>query len=75
MKICLIPARGGSKRIKNKNISDEEMYRTLNCGIGFMIVLDDENYKKAKYIFHKNKIEYCRAGYISKRTGEAVNFI
>ena len=57
------------------NISDEEMYRTLNCGIGFMIVLDDENYKKAKYIFHKNKIEYCRAGYISKRTGETVNFI
>lgn len=57
------------------NISDEEMYRTLNCGIGFMIVLDDENYKKAKDIFHKNKIEYCRAGYISKRTGDAVNFI
>jgi len=56
-------------------ISDEEMYRTLNCGIGFMIVLDDANYIKAKDIFHKNKIEYCRAGYISKRTGDAVNFI
>jgi len=49
--------------------------RTLNCGIGFMIVLDDENYKKAKYIFHKNKIEYCRAGYISKRTGDCKFYI
>ena len=57
------------------NITDEEMYRTLNCGIGFMIVLDEENYQKAKYIFHKNKIEFCRLGYISKRTSSSVNFI
>tara|TARA_B100000787_G_scaffold160811_1_gene140130 strand:- start:2824 stop:5106 length:2283 start_codon:yes stop_codon:yes gene_type:complete len=57
------------------NVTDEEMYRTLNCGIGFMIVLDEENYIKAKDIFHTNKIEYCRVGYISKRTAKAVNFI
>ena len=57
------------------NITDEEMYRTFNCGIGFMIVLDEENYHKTKMIFHKNKIEYCRLGYISKKTGSSVNFI
>ena len=57
------------------NIQDEEMYRTLNCGIGFMIVLDEENYQKAKHIFHMNKIEYCRLGYIGKKTGEPVIFI
>ena len=57
------------------NITDDEMYRTLNCGIGFMLVLDEENYQKTKRIFHINKIEYCRLGYISKRTTTSVNFI
>ena len=56
-------------------ISDYEMYRTFNCGIGMMIVMDESNYKKTTEIFKNNKISFCRIGYISKRTENIVNFI
>ena len=34
------------KWLKNKNISDKEMLRTFNCGIGFCVITKKENIKK-----------------------------
>ena len=60
---------------KLSGISDLEMYRTFNCGIGMMIVLDEQNYRNAVDIFRGNHIPFCRLGYISNRIGKPVNFI
>ena len=34
------------KWIKDKNISDKEMLRTFNCGIGFCLIVSNKNVKK-----------------------------
>ena len=41
------------KWIKTKNISDKEMLRTFNCGIGFCLILPKKNVDKAKKFFSK----------------------
>ena len=38
--------------IKSKNISDKEMLRTFNCGVGFCIIAK-KKFKKIKKIFSK----------------------
>ena len=32
--------------LKSKNISDNEMLKTFNCGVGFCIIVDKKNFKK-----------------------------
>ena len=39
------------KWLKSKNISDEEMMKTFNCGIGFCLIVQKKNIKKIKKIF------------------------
>ena len=51
--------------VKNKNISDEEMLRTFNCGVGFCLIVSQKNVNKIKKIFSKNYMPY-EIGYISK---------
>ena len=41
------------KWLKKKNISDSEMLRTFNCGIGFCIIAPEKNIKKIKKNFLK----------------------
>ena len=53
------------KWLKSKNISDSEMIRTFNCGIGFCIIVQKKNIKKIKKIFSKKFMPY-EIGYISK---------
>ncbi len=53
------------KWLKRKNITDDEMLRTFNCGIGFCIITPKKNVNKIKKIFSKNFIPY-EIGYISK---------
>ncbi len=53
------------KLLKKENISDSEMLRTFNCGIGFCIIAPEKNIKKIKKKFSKNYIPY-EIGYISK---------
>ncbi len=53
------------KWLKKKNISDSEMLRTFNCGIGFCIIAPEKNIKKIKKKFSKNYVPY-EIGYISK---------
>ena len=53
------------KWLKSKNISDQEMIRTFNCGVGFCVIAPKENIKKIKKIFPKKFMPY-EIGFISK---------
>ena len=53
------------KWLKSKNISDKEMLRTFNCGVGFCLIAPKKNILKIKKIFPKNFLPY-EIGYISK---------
>ena len=39
------------KWLKNKNITDQEMMRTFNCGVGFCMIVNKKNIKKVKNFF------------------------
>jgi phosphoribosylformylglycinamidine cyclo-ligase len=41
---------------KGGNISDKEMYRTFNCGIGFCVVVPEDNAEKVIEICKKHNI-------------------
>ena len=53
------------KWIKSKNISDKEMLRTFNLGVGFCIIVEKKNINKIKKYFHKSFMPY-EIGNISK---------
>ena len=53
------------KWIKKKNISDSEMLKTFNCGVGFCIIASKKNVSQIKKVFDKNYQPY-EIGYISK---------
>ena len=55
------------KWLKTKNISDQEMMRTFNCGIGFCIIVPKKNISKIKKNF-TNKFEPYEIGFISKES-------
>jgi len=46
------------KWLKTKNISDQEMIKTFNCGIGFCIIAPRKNIKRIKRVFPKNYTPY-----------------
>ncbi len=39
------------KWLKNNNISDSEMLKTFNCGVGFCLIIDKKNLKKVRKFF------------------------
>ena len=39
--------------LKQKNISDEEMLKTFNCGVGFCLIINPKNLKKINKYFSK----------------------
>ncbi len=51
--------------LKGKNVSDQEMMRTFNCGVGFCLIASQKNVVEIKKIFSKNFKPY-EIGYISK---------
>ena len=53
------------KWIKSNNISDQEMLKTFNCGVGFCLIVKKQNIKKIKKYFSKEYMPY-EIGYISK---------
>ena len=53
------------KWLKSKNISDQEMMRTFNCGVGFCIIVSKKNVSLIKKIFPK-KFKPYEIGFISK---------
>ena len=42
------------KWLYSKGVSDQEMIKTFNCGIGFCIIIKSQNLKKIKKYFTKN---------------------
>ncbi len=52
------------KWLKSKNISDEEMLKTFNCGIGFCIIVNKKYIKKIRKYFSKDYMPY-EIGYVS----------
>ncbi len=53
------------KWLKSKRISDQEMMRTFNCGIGFCLIVPKKNVLKIKKLFSKKFTPY-EIGFISK---------
>jgi len=46
------------KWLKQNNISNEEMLKTFNCGVGFCIIIDPKNLNKINKFFDKNYKPY-----------------
>ena len=42
------------KWLKKKSISDKEMLKTFNCGVGFCLIINPKNYNSVKKKFSKN---------------------
>ena len=42
------------KWIKKQNVSDKEMLKTFNCGVGFCLIIKQKNLKKSLNTFQKN---------------------
>ncbi len=59
------------KWLKTKNISDDEMIRTFNCGVGFCVITHPRNIKKIKNFF-SYKYKPYEIGYISN-SNERIN--
>ena len=53
------------KWIKSNDISDREMIKTFNCGVGFCLIVKKENINKIKKYFSKQYMPY-EIGFISK---------
>ena len=53
--------------IKSNKISDYEMLKTFNCGVGFCIIAPRKNIRKIKKCFSKNYLPY-EIGYVSKNS-------
>ena len=51
--------------LKNNGISDKEMLKTFNCGVGFCIIVESKNLKKISKFFSKEYKPYV-IGKISK---------
>ena len=61
------------KWLKQKNISDQEMIRTFNCGVGFCIIVSKKKISQIIKMFPKSYKPY-EIGYISKER-KKVNLI
>jgi phosphoribosylformylglycinamidine cyclo-ligase len=53
------------KWLKSKNISNQEMMTTFNCGVGFCLIVSKKNIPKIKRVFSKKFMPY-EIGFISK---------
>ena len=60
------------KWLKGNNISDREMLKTFNCGVGFCIITHKNKVKKIKRYFSKEFQPY-EIGYVSK-SNKKINF-
>ena len=57
------------KWLKRNNISDHEMLRTFNCGVGFCLIIEPRNFKKVLNFFPKKYKPYV-IGKITKRSNK-----
>ncbi len=55
--------------LKNNKLTDKEMLKTFNCGVGFCLIISPNNFKKIKSYFKKKYKPYI-IGKISDGTGQ-----
>ncbi len=55
------------KWLKNNNVSQSEMMKTFNCGVGFCIIAPKKNFNKIKEVFNKKYSPYT-IGFISQNS-------
>ena len=60
------------KWIKSNNISDQEMLKTFNCGVGFCLMVKKKNINKISKYFTKEYTPY-EIGFISKDKKKKIN--
>ena len=53
------------KWLKSKNISNNEMMKTFNCGVGFCLIVSEKNEKKVYKFFNKQFKPY-KIGFVSR---------
>ena len=44
--------------LKNSGVSNREMLKTFNCGVGFCIIINKKNFNKVRLIFDKKYKPY-----------------
>ena len=59
--------------LKKNNISDKEMLKTFNCGVGFCIIIDKKNLKRIKKYFKKEYQPYIIGKIISGKNKVELN--
>ena len=57
------------------NISPQEMLSTFNCGIGVIIIIKKDNFKKVLDHLKKNKVKFCLLGEIEKNNKKKSNVV
>ncbi len=61
------------KWLKNQGISDEEMLKTFNCGVGFCLIVKQKNVKKIKKFFSTPYKPYKIGKIINKKNKLIIN--
>ena len=61
------------KWLKSNNISDNEMLRTFNCGVGFCLVINPKNLSKIYKFFPKNYQPYVIGKITNQHTKIKIN--
>ena len=61
------------KWIKNQNVSDIEMLKTFNCGVGFCLIVDKKNLNKIGKFFNKDYKPYVIGKIISGKNKIKLN--
>jgi phosphoribosylaminoimidazole synthetase len=56
------------------NISQQEMLKTFNCGIGMVLVIDKNNQTEIKKLLKNNNQPYSVIGTLIQRTDDAVQY-
>ena len=61
------------KWLKNQNISDQEMLKTFNCGVGFCLIIESKNLKKILNFFPKKLKPYVIGKIINSKKKVRLN--
>ena len=54
-------------------MSEREMYRTFNMGIGMVVICPDDQADRIVRVFKKHRQEAMRIGSVEKRVGVRIN--
>ncbi len=59
--------------LKNNGISDKEMLKTFNCGVGFCLIVESKNLKKISKFFSKEYKPYVIGRILNGKTKVKLN--